>query len=83
MRKAYDLQLKELHDMVKEMGDMCEEIITLAAKALQVEEDGLYERFSGWTRRLTGRKTRWRRSACGYCCGSSRLLPTFGEFRRR
>ncbi len=47
MRKAYDLQLKELHDMVKEMGDMCEEIITLAAKALQVEEDGLYERIFG------------------------------------
>lgn len=47
LRKEYNLQLQELHEMLTKMGGLCQEIITLAAKTLQTEEDGLYEKIFG------------------------------------
>lgn len=43
LRKEYNSQLQELHDMLTRMGKLCQEVIALATKALRIEEDGLYE----------------------------------------
>ncbi len=34
MRTAFDEQLSELHQRLTDMGSLCEEVISLAAKAL-------------------------------------------------
>lgn len=46
-RKEYDLQLAELHTMLTDMGQLCQEVITLATRTLQTEEDSLYEQVFG------------------------------------
>lgn len=46
-RKEYDLQLKELHEQMIEMGNLCQQVIALATKTLSVQEDGLYEQVFG------------------------------------
>ena len=47
LRKEYNSQLKELHDMLMEMGNLCQQVITLATRSLQTEEEGVYEQIYG------------------------------------
>ena len=44
LRKEYNLQLKELHEMLHTMGSLCCEVITLASQRLLHKEEGLHER---------------------------------------
>lgn len=57
MRKQYNMQLEELHNLLASMGELCRKIITLAAKTLQTEEDGLYEEIFGLDARIDRAQT--------------------------
>ena len=71
MRNRFDEQLNELNSEMIRMGSLCEEVIALAAKALDEGDRALAKKVARSTRRSIRKSARLKRSACGFCSSSS------------
>ena len=79
LRKEYNLQLEELHEMLHTMGSLCCEVIALATRALQEEKGELREKI----RQMDGRIDQAQNDVQNLCLKLLLLQnPIAGDLRR-
>lgn len=72
MRNRFDEQLNELNSEMIRMGSLCEEVIALAAKALDEGDRALAKKVAPLDTQIDQKeRIPLKRSACGFCSSSS------------